>query len=142
MGELPRIIISSNKSINDYLGIIFKLGKYNDEIAIRYMDNYIDMIDSFLLGLRKSFGWLQEGPVEKVEDDNKKCITFDDDLINKPNEPSRRGSNYGRCKLEGCKYSKCTFQVRKVCDDYKQKDKSRFVINQVIIRKHGSLRGL
>ena len=140
--EIPTIIIGGNKNINDYLGIIFKLGKYNDRIKIKFMDNYINTIESLLTGLRKSFGWLQEDEIKKIEDDNKKCVYFEDDMLNNPGGPSKRGPNYGRCNNKKGEYSKCTFQVRNVCKYYKQKDKTKFLINEVIIQKHGALRGL
>lgn len=140
--DTPIIKISRNKSLNDYLGIIFKLGKYHDTIIIRYMDNYTELVDGLLYGLRKSFGWLKESEIEQVEDENEKCIFFDDGIISSPGEPTKRGTDYGKCKCNESTYSMCTFHVRKMCKYYKQKDRTKFIVNQVVIQKHGALRGL
>jgi hypothetical protein len=140
--DMPEIVISKNKSTNDYLGIIFQLGKYHDSIKLKFMDNCMDMVDAMLLGLRKSFGWLVDGEVRKVEDDNKKCIHFNEDFKNRPGDPIKRGPNYSKCNCTESGYSMCSFQVRKICKDYQQKDNAKFLINEVIIEKHGALKGL
>jgi len=140
--KTPIIIISGNKTLNDYLGIIFKLGKYHDKIILRFMDNYSGLVDSLIVGLRKSFGWLLEDDIKKIEDDNKKCIYFNDGNLSNPGEPVRKGKDYGKCTNPKSSYPNCTFQVRNICKHYKQKNKTRFLINEAVILKHGALKGL
>lgn len=137
--EGPVLIITKNKSVNDYLGIIFKLGRYHDSIRVRYMDNYSELADGLIYGLRKSFGWITEGDVKKVEDDNKKCFYFNEGKID---GGRGRGPDHGKCKHPKSTYTACTHQVRLLCEFYKQKDKTRFLINEITICKHGAIRGL
>jgi len=138
------IIIVSGKPIKDYLSIIFKLGKYsgNNRIIIQYMDKYADKVDALLYGLRKSFGWLQVGEMKKVECENKKCVHFNNSIINQPGESIMKGPDYGKCMNKDSTYRQCTFQILNICKHYQQKDNSKFLTNEVIIEKHGALRGL
>jgi hypothetical protein len=123
--SIPIIIIGGKKQITDYIALIYMICKNNNRIAIRYMDNYTPMIESLVYGLRKSFGWLKEDESKKIMGENLKCYHLDE----------------GKCACDSG-HIKCTFQIRTICEKYVQKDKSKFLINELIIEKHGAIRGL
>ena len=144
MSDVPIItIFGGEHDVDKYLGIIFKLGKYNDTLAIRFRDKYIDMVEKFVKDLRGVFGWLQEGDIHKVEDDNKKCVFFNSDIQRSDRgEYIKKGPNYGRCTNAESGYLTCSFSIRKTCPKYKQGDDTKFMVNEIVIRKHGAIVGL
>lgn len=136
------IIISGNKTFAEYLMMIFKFGKTNDRIIIKYIDRYAELVDALLFGLRKSFGWLQVGEVKRIEDENRQCIFYNCEMIYTPGEKPKRSAQYGLCTNKESNYQRCDFHVREICQKYKQKDNKKFFINEVIIEKHGAIKGI
>jgi hypothetical protein len=117
-------IVVSTTDVAQNLFIFMKSAMKYDEIEICYKEKYAPTVAYMVFSLRKAFGWLEEERGER-EITNKKCVH----------------SANGLCSISKSQL-RCTEQIRLVCNDYEQADKTPFKINYVILLKAGGIRGL
>ena len=126
MNDDLKVIIITDDDLKKYLNILFKLGMYNNRIAIRYVDAFDGFVNVLVSGLKQSFGWLREEEIRRFEDYSKKCD------FNKG----------GKCENKESGYIHCNFRIRDTCKNYAQTEKVKYLVNEIIITKHGAIRGL